>query len=72
MEYVLLLRFVWMHRNDIWNWIEWEFQIQGGKEMAYNSNSTVWMACIVMLESGVAPISNSCLDVQAMELDVFY
>jgi hypothetical protein len=61
-----------MHSNDFWNWIEWEFQIQNGKEMAYNSNSAVWMACIVSLESWVVPISNSYLDVQAMELDVFF
>jgi hypothetical protein len=35
-------------------------------------HSTVWMACIVLLESGVVPISNFCLDVQDMEFDVFY
>jgi hypothetical protein len=39
--------------------------------MGYNSNSVVWMACIVLLESQVVHISNSCLDVQAIELDFY-
>jgi hypothetical protein len=39
--------------------------------MAYNSNSVVWVAGICCQNYRVVPISNFCLDVATMELDVF-
>jgi hypothetical protein len=66
------LRFVWMHINDFWNWIEWEFQIRSGKEMTYNLNSVVGWLEIRCWNHRVVFISNSCLDVQIIVLDVFF
>ena len=41
------LHCVWMQEKLLGIELEWEFQIQDGKEMDFNSNSVVWLCMIL-------------------------